>query len=256
MRTKNLAILVALGALTLSSCSSMQKGSSSTAGVQNPNAPTGAISQQQPSVPPEILSRYTSGWPDSSVSAAKKVLTKYGEPTESTPSMLVWKDIAPFRRIVVYREEVMHRFPLLHKDVVENVVAYKIPIEKAGELAKFDGSVNFDRTRGELSARSDDEAMNLVALNLASDIISGKRDANNARLVYGKVAVDFINGNRSVLTQGLQFVGQSNTADADQSTKFNFAQSQEAQPVINRGTNPTQLPKTGNLKQAQEQLTE
>jgi hypothetical protein len=257
MRTKNLAIIVAFGALTLSSCSSMQRGNSQSTVAAVPTdgtaGPSGAVSQEQPgSVPEAVLSRYTSGWPDASAMAAKKLLTKYGEPTESTSSMLVWKGIAPFRRITVYREEVVHRFPLLHKDVIEHVVAYKIPTDKADELTKFDGSILFDRTRGELAARGDDEAMNFVALNLATDIINGKRSADNARIEFGKIAVDFLNGNKSVLTQNLQFVAQTNTSDPDQSSKFKWAQAEEARPVNQSG----QENKKVLLKQSQEELAE
>lgn len=257
MRTKNLAIIMALGALTLSSCSSMHRGTESSASVASVPAdgstsPTGAVSQEQVGVPEAVLSRFTSGWPDASTMAAKKLLTKYGEPTESTPSMLVWKGIAPFRRITVFREEVVHRFPLLHKDVIEHVVGYKIPADKTDELTRFDGSILIDRTRGELAARGDDEAMNFVALNLATDIINGKRSADSARIEFGKVAVDFLNGNKSVLSQNLQFVAQTNTSDPDQSTKFKWAQAEEARPVNQSG----QENKKGLIKQSQQELAE
>jgi hypothetical protein len=235
----------------------MQRGNSQSTVAAAPTdgtaSPTGIVSQEQPNAVPEaVLSRYTSGWPDASALAAKNLLTKYGEPTESTPSMLVWKGIAPFRRITVHREEVVHRFPLLHKDVIEHVVAYKIPADKTDDLTKFDGSILFDRTRGELTARGDDEAMNFVALNLAADIINGKRTADNARIEFGKIAVDFLNGNKSVLTQNLQFVAQNNTSDPDQSTKFKWAQAEEARPVNQSG----QENKKDLLKQSQQELAE
>ena len=250
MQTKRIVIGLAFGALVLTSCSMMPKDNSSVQTVGSANSAGGIT--QQPLVKPEILSRYTTGWPDSSVKAAKNLLAKYGEPTESTASMLVWKGIAPFKRIVVYREEVVHRFPLLHKDLVEHVVAYKIPINKAGELTKFDGSVIFDRTRGELSARNEDEAMNLLALNLANEIMTGKRTASSARTEYGKIALDYLNGNKNVLTQGLLFINQTNTADADQSSKFNFAQAQEEHPASHSSSKD----KKALLKQAQEELAQ
>ena len=244
MQTFKLPIIVVLGSLfTFSSCTMFQKRSNQS-GATNPVATT----EQRPTVPtvqPAILNRYTSGWPDASVHAAKSLILKYGEPLESTPSMLVWVGIAPFKRIIVYRDEFSHNFPMLHKDVMEHVVAFKIPADKGTELTKFDGSVIFDRTRGELSARGNEEAMNFLALNLASDIITGKKDADSARMAFGKIAVEYLNGNKSVLTQNLQFVSPINTADADQSTKFKWAQSEEARP------------KKGLLKQAQEEeLTE
>lgn len=241
MRTKNFAIFVTLGSLILTSCTMFQKKSETPVAS---TSPTGEVIPA--SVPPEILSKYTKGWPDSSVAGAKEILTKYGEPTESTANMLVWSNIQPYKRITVFREEINHKFPLLHKDVVEHTVSFKIPSDKADDLTKFDGSVTFDRTRGELSARSNGEPMNILALNLASDIIAGKRDYTSARTELGKAAFDYLNGNKTVLSQNLQFVGQLNTADQDQNTKVNWAQSQESHGKAQPG-------KQGLIKQAQEQ---
>jgi hypothetical protein len=41
----------------------------------------------------------TSGWPESSINAAKEMVSKYGEPTERTSDTLVWRNIAPFKKI-------------------------------------------------------------------------------------------------------------------------------------------------------------
>jgi hypothetical protein len=244
MRSKKLAILVVLGSFLLSSCALMEGGSTDS-------TPIGAMSGQGQTVSPEILVKYTAGWPDSSVQAAKSLLSKYGQPTESTPSMLIWKGVTPFKRIIVYREEITHKFPMLHKDVVEHVVSYKVPIEKVEALSRFDGSIIVDRTRGELASRGGDEAMNILALNLANDVVTGRRDATSARTELGRLAVDLLNGNKGALTENLQFVAQSNSADPDQSTKFNWAQAQEDQPVQKQ-----EGKKSGLLRQAQEEIAE
>jgi hypothetical protein len=226
MRTKKLAISMTLGTLFLMSCSMAPKKTDTEV------SSTGAVTQATPSISMDVVNKYTAGWPDTSTQAAKDLMIKYGEPTESSPRVITWLGIVPFKRISVYREELIHKFPILHKDVVEHVVNYRIPADKAGDLTKFNGSLTFDRTRGEMTARSNGEAMNMLILNLASEMIIGKRDYKNARTEYGKVAVDFLNGNRSVYTQGLLFVSQNNTADADESTKFNWAQAEEQRPAV------------------------
>ena len=126
-------------------------------------------------------------WPADSAKAAKKVMAKYGAPDEATASMLVWHNNGVFKRTVASRTSITHKFPAMHPDSMEQFVDYKVPLDKYDDLAKFDGSVNVNRTKGELSARCDAETHNLLALNLAHDIITGKRSVAGARAFYGRV---------------------------------------------------------------------
>jgi hypothetical protein len=100
--------------------------------------------------------------------------------------MLLWHKNGPWKRTIVNKEEVDHDFPMPHKDVMEQFVNYKVPPEKFDELAKYDGSVIVERTKGELSARCDKEEANFLALNLANDIIQGKKSVDEAREFYGE----------------------------------------------------------------------
>lgn len=60
-------------------------------------------------------------------------------------------------------------------------VEYKVPAEKVGEIAKFDGSIIIDRTRGDLTVHCNSEQMNINLLNLAHDIVIGRKTAQEAR---------------------------------------------------------------------------
>jgi hypothetical protein len=80
------------------------------------------------------------------------------------------------------------------------------------DLARFDGSVIVERTKGEMSARCDMEEMNFLALNLAHEIATGERTVDDARTFYAETATAFMMGNSSPYTNGLQF--QSRTDDA------------------------------------------
>lgn len=173
-----------------------------------------------------------SDWPYLSQIAAQQMIKRYGEPTESTSSTMSWHHVSPYKRIVVYREQVPHNFPLPHEDVIEHVISYKIPTTKVAEIIKFNGSIKFDRTRGEISARSENEAMNLLALNMAYDIVKNKKDYTDARSAYGKLEIDYLNGNRNLFTQSLQFFTQKDAADPDKATKYNWPQAQEAEPEL------------------------
>jgi hypothetical protein len=124
------------------------------------------------------------GWNQDAREAAQLVIDKYGQPDEATDSVLIWNNRGPWKRIVAYRDPDDHQFPAPHKDSVESFLQHAIPAGKAGDLTTFDGSVVFNRTRGELSARCHDEEANFLALNLANDIIEGKKSVQEAREYY------------------------------------------------------------------------
>jgi len=105
-----------------------------------------------------------------------------------------------------------------HKDVMEQYVDYKVPPGKADELARYDGSVYFDRTKGEMSARCDMEAANFVALNLAHDVATGKRSVEEAREHYPKAVMAHMQKQPSPYAEKLQSSAQRGTADPDKTT--------------------------------------
>lgn len=144
-------------------------------------------------------------WPETAQKAAKAMMEKYGEPTESTPTMLVWENTGPFKRTIVYKEEIDHDFPMPHKDVLEQFVDYEVPADKFDELANYDGSVIVERTRGEMSARCDKEGANILALNLADDIIKDKRSVEEARQHYADAIMQVLKGEKPPYFQSLQF---------------------------------------------------
>jgi len=126
-------------------------------------------------------------WSMDAQKAAKGMMKMHGAPDEATPTMLVWHNSGPWKRIIASKTTVRHNFPGPHLDSVEQFISYKVPENKFDELARFDGSVNIDRTRGEMSARCDTEFHNILALNLAHDIIDGKRSVEDARAFYARV---------------------------------------------------------------------
>lgn len=187
-------------------------GLGSAAHAQATNAPAAKTKSQNSDVNVE-------DWPDTANKAAKAMMEKYGEPAESTPTMLVWHNTGPFKRTVVYKEEVDHDFPMPHKDVLEQFVNYEVPADKFDELANFDGSVIAERTKGEISARCDKEAANILALNLADDIVKGKRSVEEAREFYGNTMMEMLQGNKPAYLQKLQFdTSRGNVGDSGKTT--------------------------------------
>lgn len=165
----------------------------------------------------QTLEQNTSDWPDNSRKAIDDMKKKYGEPHEMTPTMIVWHNNGPWKRTIIYKEEIAHSFPMPHKDVMEQFINYKVPADKFDELAMYDGSVVCYRTNGEMSARCDKEEMNLLALNLANDIATGKKDVKAARDFYATTVVAFMKGNKAPYTQNFQFeVPKTGTKDGDE----------------------------------------
>jgi hypothetical protein len=159
-------------------------------------------------------------WPEKPRVIAHAMIDKYGAPDTYSDRMLVWHDNGAWKRTIVYRDEVEHLFPVKHTDFLEQTVAYKVPVDKVGDLAKFDGSVIVDRTRGELSARCDKEENNRLALNLADEIARGKRSVTEARDFYTKTVATRMAGKSSDYMDKLSFTPASpaSTVDPDAAT--------------------------------------
>lgn len=176
------------------------------------------------------LNELTESWPQGSKSAIKSLTEKYGLPTTVSEDMVVWNNAGPFKRSVVYREEIMHQFPYQHSDVLVQTINYRVPLEKVDELAKFDGSILIDRTRGEISSRDEKEEMNILALNLSDKIVKGEMSPEEARREYSKNAEAFAAGTTNNLLTTLSFRPQKNTMDPD-----TMMQSQEFSPSRTEG---------------------
>lgn len=158
-------------------------------------------------------------WPKAPREAAISMLKKYGAPDGMTEGLLIWRDAGDWLEIIVRKDEVNHRFPVPHKDTVEQVVAYEVPEEKFDDLARFNGSIIAERTRGTLASRCENEAMNLLALNLAHDIITNRRTIEGAREVQADIARAYLKGEMHPYTRGLRFhvARLEETADPDYS---------------------------------------
>jgi predicted outer membrane protein len=157
-------------------------------------------------------------WPERPRLGAQQMIAKYGPPQEATPERLIWNRIGQFKRITVTKMEHHHDFPLPHTDYIEHTIDYRVPAGKADELTKYDGSCTFDKTQGELSARCDLEGHNILTLNLAYDILTGKKSAEEARKAFGENVADDLAGKYPPYTVALQFEPKTPAEDADKPT--------------------------------------
>jgi hypothetical protein len=156
-------------------------------------------------------------WPEPSREAAQLVVDKYGEPTEATPTQLVWQDVGTWKRLVATKEYYEHNFPAPHIDAVESFIDYAVPTEMFTPLAEYDGSVMVERTAGEVSARCHDEEANNLALNLMHDIVQGEKSVDEARDYYAKEFLDYRRGKPTPYMEKLHFTpGNQDSGDPDE----------------------------------------
>jgi hypothetical protein len=167
-------------------------------------------------------------WPPEARKAADKIIAKYGMPHEATETMLVWNNNAPWKQTIIHREGVPHHFPAPHIDIVDQIVDYKVPPEKHNDLAAYDGSVYVERTKGEMGVCCGAEEMNILALNLAHEIVLGRKTVAEARQKYAESMMALASGWPVPAATQLQFLsattpsdmeyGTPRTADPDQAT--------------------------------------
>lgn len=170
----------------------------------------------QPATPDSVKS-IIEEWPEDPREVAETVIEKYGEPDEATPSRLIWFDNGPWKRSVLRREAVVHKFPREHNDLFEQTIDYGVDPEHYDDLGRFDGSVHVDRTGGELSAMCHGEPANFLAINLAHDVITGQRSVEEAREFYAEAIAKKDAGNPPPYTQEFQFeLPEGDQADPDE----------------------------------------
>lgn len=161
------------------------------------------------------VSQIVASWPSEAKDAAEAMQRKYGQPDVKTSEMLIWKKTGPFEKTIVHKEAVRHDFPTPHKDVLEQCVKYEAPADKMDELAQFDGSLTVRRTDGLMCSRCNSEEMNILALNLADQIVKGDLSVDEARDQLAETARAYEQGQRLPMTQELQFKTSGSTEQSD-----------------------------------------
>ncbi len=144
-------------------------------------------------------------WPGRSRSEARLMIAKYGEPASYDDDSLVWRMNGPWQETVLYRVAPRSIMGYHGRDILKQSIAYVVPSGKIGALRRFDGRLKFDRASGRLSVISESEDRNFLSLNLADEIVTGKRTAEDARLFYRKTIKLTSSGKSSPYLEGFLF---------------------------------------------------
>lgn len=140
-----------------------------------------------------MVDKIIANWMPTPKQVARTIIAKYGMPNEATAMRLVWHNNGPWKMTELVNEEIPHAFPKQHPDMLKQTISYQVPTGKFDELAEYDGSVIVERTKGEISARCDKEEANFLALNLADEIIRGRKSVEDAREHYSETVLEMKN---------------------------------------------------------------
>lgn len=91
-------------------------------------------------------------------------------------------------------------------------------MEKFDEIGRYNGSCLVDRTAGEVAARCDSEAANMITINLMHEIVSGAKTVEEARKVYAENMAAYMLGRPAPYAERLMVPTNAQaTQDPDQS---------------------------------------
>jgi len=172
---------------------------------------------ERQTIAPEEVERILEDWPGPQKNVAKQMITKYGYPNEATPTKLFWYNNGPWKRTELVRDHVVHHWPTVHTDFLTQVINYRVPPDKFADVAKFDGSILLDRTKGEAAGRCDSESANVLGLNMVHEIATGKRTWEDARRISQESTVAYNLGRSAPYAERLLFEPpQEGTEDLDE----------------------------------------
>lgn len=174
---------------------------------------------QRQSVAMDAAQRLIEQWPRAPRKAAEKLLDQYGPPNEATATKMFWYRVGPWARMELTADEVLHNFPAVHTDYLTQWIDYPVTPEAASALLEFDGSTLLDRTAGQLGARCSNEPYNTLTLNLAVEIIEGRRTVEDARRLYAETVAAYVLGRDAPYAERLLHAPPTTkTADPDEAT--------------------------------------
>jgi hypothetical protein len=159
------------------------------------------------------------GWPDTTRRLGAQLVTKYGQPAETTARQVTWINNGQWARTTLYKEGVQHNFAAPHRNILEQAVLYKVPADKLADLAGFNRSLVPNLARGELASFSDSEELNFLAINVADDILKGERTTEEARIYFAQIVRARMIREPERDLQQLNFTvakSSKDTADADE----------------------------------------
>ena len=168
-----------------------------------------------PEFKPEVRAdAIIAGWRPVAQRAAEWAIEKYGAPDEISEQTLVWNAKGPWKRIAVHCDQASRDLPLDHWNILEETIALTAPKRAADALDALRLGVHIGPQTGELTAISEAEETNFLALNVAAELLRGQRTMQEARDLYYHQISLWNAGRSSPYLQGLASVRHGADEDA------------------------------------------
>ncbi len=148
-----------------------------------------------------IARRAIADWPDGSRLLAGAIIEECGAPDEVEPAQLTWLRAPPWKKIIVFRDALTRG----HPGGLRRTLAYRVPLRAWRALGAFGHGVEYDAVNGLLSARTDSEETNYLALNLADEVVRERLSASEASAFYDLTLNLLISGKTSSYATRLRF---------------------------------------------------
>lgn len=146
---------------------------------------------------PERVEAHLKTWHDGPRRAAELMIERYGPPDTIAPVLATWRGRTPWKWIAVHGDS--------PDSYLEHAVGYRVPPAAVDALIAFGHGIRFNPDNEEMSARSNSESLNYLALNLADEIAAGKRSPLEAGDFYVRTARSAAAGKSSPYLERLRF---------------------------------------------------
>lgn len=155
---------------------------------------------------PVVAKSVIASWPELTRAGAADLIAKYGPPDSVSDDMLAWNNKDNWRVVAVYRDAVRDDDEAETPRFIVNELSYTIPDDKtAAELIRFDRGLVIDQVRGTLAAQGESEKSNMLVLNLADEIATGKRTLTAAQTFFKKTQKAIAAGKKFTYLDQIRF---------------------------------------------------
>jgi hypothetical protein len=154
---------------------------------------------------PKDAQKVIASWPEPARTAAAKLIEKYGAPDSASDEQLSWSDKGKWKKVAVYRDVVQDDDEAATPRFIVNEVHYIVPQSKAAQLIRFERGLVIDEVRETLAAQGESEKQNMLVLNLADEIATGKRTLSSAQKFLKKTQAAIAAGKRFTYLDELKF---------------------------------------------------
>jgi hypothetical protein len=123
-------------------------------------------------------------WQEKLKEGAFKLINKYGYPDEASASKLIWYNNGNWKRTIAHRDALRYLLSNNQPNFLEQTFEY---MHSMGEM-KLEGfnkeNIYINRTNKEITVFGENEAVNLIALNILLDKVRGKHSIDKDKESY------------------------------------------------------------------------